>query len=242
MTEKGMNRRRFVRRAAGAAAGAALAPLLGCTAEAGRSADAAGDAEKPAENDWTPLFNGKDLAGWTTKAPGKFKVDDGCLVGSQTDGKGGDLYTEKQFGDFELRFTYRVTWPANSGVWFRGRYQYDILKWKKPVAFGGSLYCPGKMFITRNLDEKLENRDGWNEGQVFALGDHLILWLNGKKVGECHDKTHAKGPIGIQVHPGGGFKGMEIRIRRIEIRPLAKGDTPTPPRPRPKHAPRKRGG
>ncbi|HUU09113.1 MAG TPA: DUF1080 domain-containing protein [Phycisphaerae bacterium] len=183
---------------------------------------------------WTPLFNGKDFEGWK-KPSGKaiWKVEDGCLVGTQTDGNGGDLFTEKEWGNFELRFTYKVAWPANTGIWFRGQYQYDILKYTNPVGFSGTLYMPGypKTFITQNLDEKLENRDDWNEGQVYANGDHLILWLNGHKVGDCHNKTHAKGPVGIQVHGGDGFKGMKITLKRIEIRPLKPDDKPTEPAP-----------
>jgi hypothetical protein len=184
-------------------------------------------AEQPAG--WTPVFNGKNLDGWQAKGSAVFKVEDGCLLGTQTDGRGGDLFTAAEWDNFELRFTYKVAWPANSGVWFRTDYQYDILKWKNPVAFSGTLYCTGKMFLTKNLDEALENRDGWNEGRVYANGDHLILWLNGKKVGECRDKTFAKGKIGLQVHGGNDFKGMKILIKKMELRPLKPGDKPTEP-------------
>jgi hypothetical protein len=187
----------------------------------------AGD-QKP-KADWKPVFNGKDLEGWKAQGSAIFKVEDGCLLGTQTDGKGGDIFTTAEWDNFELRFTYKVGWPANSGVWFRTNYQYDILKWKNPVAFSGTLYCSGKMFITTNLNEAQENRDGWNEAQVYANGDHLVLWLNGKKVGECHDKTYAKGKIGIQVHGGNDFKGMKILIKRMEIRTLAAGEGPIAP-------------
>ena len=187
----------------------------------------------PAEDAaWTPVFNGKDLAGWKKPIGNAiWKVEDGCLLGTQTDGQGGDLYTEKEWDNFELRFTYKVAWPANSGVWFRGQYQYDILKWKDPVAFSGTLYCPSKMFVTKNLDEGLENRDGWNEAQIYANGDHIILWLNGKKVGDCNDKSYAKGPFGIQVHGGDDFKNMKILIKKMEVRTLKAGDKPTEPKP-----------
>jgi len=190
------------------------------------AASAALAAEK-----WTPIFNGKDLGGWKVTGDAKAEVADGCLVGSQKTPRGGDIWTTKQWDNFELRFTYKVKWPANSGVWFRDRYQFDILKYKSPVAYSGTLYCPGKMFITKNLDESLENRDGWNQGQIYANGDHLILWLNGKKVGDCHDKTLTKGRIGLQVHGGGGFKGMKIIIKKMEIRELKPGDAPTEPTP-----------
>ena len=185
-----------------------------------------------AADEWKPLFNGKDTSGWKVEGDAKIEVVDGALVGSQKSTKGGNLFTEASYDNFELRFTYKVDWPANSGIWFRydGKgYQFDILKYKKPVAFSGTLYCPGKMFITRNLDESLENKDGWNEGQIYANGDRLILWLNGTKVGECKDDTLKKGRLGIQVHGGDGFTKMAIHIKKMEIRTLEPDDKPTPP-------------
>jgi hypothetical protein len=179
---------------------------------------------------WTPVFNGKDLEGWKASDPSKFTVEDGCFVGSQSDGKGSDIFTTQEWDNFELRFTYKVVWPANSGVWFRGtNYQFDILKYKNPIAYSGTLYCPKRFFIFKNEDEAIENRDGWNEGQVYANGDHIIIWLNGKKIGECHDDTAAKGKIGIQVHGGNDVKNMRIIIKKMEVRTLKAGDQPTPP-------------
>lgn len=134
----------------------AAAGILAALAAAAIALHAAEEAPAP-QQAWQPLFNGKDLEAWETKGTAIFKVEDGCLMGTQTDGKGGDIYTKASFDNFELRFTYRVGWPANSGVWFRGQYQFDILKWKNPVGFSGTLYCPGKMFLTTNLDESIEN-------------------------------------------------------------------------------------
>lgn len=212
---------------AGAAALAALAVLAPAAEE---------KKAEPAAAKWTPLFNGKDLTGWKPEGTAIWSVEDGCLLGTQTDGKGGNLYTEKEFDNFECRFTYRVVWPANSGIWFRDKYQFDILKYTKPVAYSGTLYCPGKMFIFANLDEGIENRDGWNEAQIYANGDRIILWLNGKKTGECQDKTSAKGRFGIQVHPGNEMKGMKIFFKRIDVRPLKEGDKPSDPITPPKAA------
>jgi len=184
---------------------------------------------------WKPLFNGKDLTGWTKVGDGIFKVEDGCLLGTQTSGKGGDLFTVSEWDNFELRATYRVVWPANTGIWFRyGRkkgYQFDILKHPKPVGFSGTLYCPGKVFIFANLDESIENRDGWNKARIVARGDELTLWLNGKKTGTARDGTHSKGKIGIQVHGGENFKGMKGIFKKIEIRKLVPASS-KPARPR----------
>jgi hypothetical protein len=183
----------------------------------------------PAADGWTPLFNGKDLTGWKPNGAAVWSVEDGCILGTQTDGKGGDLFTEKSFDNFECRVTYKVAWPANSGFWFRDKYQFDVLKYKNPVAYSGTLYCPGKIFIFANLDESIENRDGWNEAQIYANGDRIIQWLNGKKTGECNDKSFAKGRFGIQVHPGNEMKGMKIFIKRFDVRPLKEGDKPSDP-------------
>ncbi len=189
-----------------------------------------------AEEAWTPLFNGKDLSGWKASNPEKFKVEDGALVGFQEDGKGADIFTEKEYDNFELRFTYKVKWPANSGVWFRTRYQFDILKYKRPKTYSGAFYYPGckGTFAWVNLDESLEDQTGWNEGRIFANGNTIAFWLNGRKLGEKtleagKDTIVPKGKIGLQVHGGNGFKGMQIALKRIEIRPLKEGDKPTPP-------------
>jgi len=177
--------------------------------------------------EWISLFNGKNLDGWETTGQAEWSVQDGLLIGTQTTGKGGDLVTKQQWQDFELRFVYRVDWPANSGMWFRydkeqkKGYQFDILKYTNPVAFSGTLYCPGKMFLTRNLDESLENRNGWNEGTIRARGQSLTLTLNGHTVGVARDDTLTQGRFGIQIHAGDNFKGMQIAFKKIELRLLA---------------------
>jgi len=208
---------------------AAALAVLGAVAAHGLLA---AEETKPAADAaaWVPLFNGKDLDGWKPEPGAKWTVEDGCIVGQQDNGKVSDMWTVKEYDNFELRFTYKAVWPCNSGVWYRGtNYQFDILEWKDPVAFSGTLYCPPKMFIFKQPDKSLENRDGWNEGQVYANGKRLIHWLNGKKVGECDDDTGAKGKIGIQTHPGDEFKAMKIMVKKIEIRMLKEGDKPIEP-------------
>ena len=194
------------------------------------------DANAPAPSDanwpgFVDLFNGKDLAGWKpTAKDAEWSVKDGCLVGTQTTGKGSDLFSDAEYDNFELRVLYRGVWPANSGFWFRWNgkagYQFDVLEYRSPVACTGSLYCHGKMFLSRNLDKSLEGRAGWNVARVWANGDRIVMGLNGYKVCDLTDKTFAKGKFGIQVHPGGGFKGMKIIVKRFAIRPLTADDKP----------------
>jgi len=67
-----------------------------------------------------PLFNGRDLSGWRTLKNGVWTVEDGAIVGRQGENSGGGwLVTEKPFGDFEVRFRFRMSRGGNSGVAFR---------------------------------------------------------------------------------------------------------------------------
>ncbi|MDF7825941.1 DUF1080 domain-containing protein [Pontiellaceae bacterium B12227] len=102
-----------------------------------------------AAEDFTPLFNGSDLAGWwgcKTEDPAiwmalpadmltakkqasqkdihaHWRVEDGVLV---NDGKGLYLTTEKNYTDFELMLEYKTVARADSGVYLRGIPQVQI--------------------------------------------------------------------------------------------------------------------
>lgn len=172
------------------------------------------------------LFNGKDLTGWEPSGGAKWAVEEGNLVGTQGDNYApGDLFTKEAFGDFELTCTYRAVWPCNSGIWFRYQspqkaYQADILEWKDPVCYSGTVYCPGKMFIAMNEDKDLVNREGWNTMKIRAEADHLQVWLNDRQVADVHDKTTDSGKIGFQVHPGQEFGPMKIIVKEMWLKPL----------------------
>ncbi len=173
-----------------------------------------------------PLFNGKDLTGWEKVGNAKWTVEDGMLVGQQSEEGGvGELLTEKSYEDFILFVDFKVDWPANSGVWFRYQapdkaYQADMLEWKDPVCWTGTLYCPGKMFLAMNEDPKLVDKEGWNTFLIGAIGDHLLIFLNDKKVADVRDETSDSGKIGFQVHAGDEFKDMKILVRSIALFPF----------------------
>ncbi len=198
--------------------------LSGCQQPAEKSGAAAGVAQKGSKE----LFNGKDLTGWESTGKARWVVEKGLLVGTQGEKNApGDLFTTQSFGDFEATVTYRLEWPCNSGVWFRFQapgkaYQADILEYKKPVAYSGSLYCPGysKLFLAINADPKLENHTGWNTMKIRAQGDHLQIWLNGRQTADVHDTRSDSGKIGFQVHPGAEFAPMKIIVREVLLKEL----------------------
>jgi hypothetical protein len=91
----------------------------------------AGD-EKPSDDGFTPIFNGKDLTGWKVSAKtghsrasknttgGKWVVEDGVMVGSQDiPGNGGIIITEKQYGNFEVALEMKNDFGPDSGLFLR---------------------------------------------------------------------------------------------------------------------------
>ena len=228
MKNQRVERRMFLMGAAGLMAGwlpAGNALAAACAKTCAANKDGA-CAKNAAKEEWAPLFNGKDLDGWTQEGGADWAVVDGCLVGKQgANFAPGDLFTAKEYGDFEVEVTYKIQWPANSGIWFRYQspeksYQADILEFKDPECYSGTLYCPEKMFLSMNTDPKLVKREDWNTMKVLAQGDHLVITLNGTVVGDVRDASYAAGRIGFQIHPGEEFKDMKITVREAKIRTL----------------------
>ena len=85
------------------------------------------DSKKPPEG-FTPLFNGRDLAGWKDgeKQSEFWKVEDGAL---HYLGKGGkDLATSKNYKNFELWADWKLSkLGGDSGIFLPGRPQVQIL-------------------------------------------------------------------------------------------------------------------
>lgn len=105
-------------------------------------------AEKKSAAD-QPLFNGKDLAGWKLRPgqpekqsrwavaaavglqenmPARLTTEAGTgVLVNGGDGKGVDLLTEALHGDCELHVEFLVAKASNSGIYFHGRYELQIL-------------------------------------------------------------------------------------------------------------------
>lgn len=102
-------------------------------------------------DEFQKLFNGKDLTGWNGN-PTFWSVKNGTIQGQTTSDnptKGNTflIYTNGEFADFELRFSYKIE-GGNSGVQYRSRvtkpdnwvvggYQGDFEAGKK---YSGILY------------------------------------------------------------------------------------------------------
>lgn len=153
------------------------------------------------------LFNGKDLSGWTRRGgAATYTVDKGEIVGrSAPNTTNTFLCTDKEFGDFELNFDFKIEdVDFNSGVQLRSHarpegnqervygYQYEIdpkpRAWTGGIYFeGGSTDADGKWIrkgdwlndLSKNEPARKAFQIGkWNHGRVLAEGRRIQTWVN----------------------------------------------------------------
>jgi len=206
------------------------------------------------EAGFTPLFNGKDLTGWVygtrEGAPNKtgkgYQVENGVLFTTKEDG--GNLFTEKEYADFVVRFEVKLTENANNGIGIRaplegdaayvgmeiqvlddGGSQYTNLR---PAQYHGSIYqmFPAKRGFQKPVGE-------WNAEEISAKGRHITVTLNGVAIVDANlddmkdeallathrNLTKPEGSRGIantKGHIGLLGHGARVEFRNIRIKEL----------------------
>ncbi len=195
------------------------------------SLSATGRAED--EKCFVSLMPKDGKSGWektVTTTPEGYIEGDGC-------------YIAKKFGDFVLRFEFRLKPGSNSGIGLRSEQgqnaafngmeiqvldnsaeRYANLKeWQ----YHGSIYgvVPAKRGALKKVGE-------WNVEEISAIGDHIKVTLNGQVIvdaklreaapggktldGKKHHRIFAKdGYIRLCGH-GGGVEFRNMRIKEIK--------------------------
>ncbi len=191
------------------------------------------------ETGFKSLFDGKTLNGWTQKnGTATYRVEDGVIVGKTNEGSPNSfLCTDKEYGNFELKFEVKVDDALNSGVQIRSA--------SKPEKNNGRVHGPqveiatngtagfiyGEALGTGWLSEDLSDpkakaafKNGeWNTYHVIANGKSIKTWVNGVPVADLVDEKSGmpSGFIGLQVHGiKAGTGPYEVRWRNIEIKEL----------------------
>ena len=186
------------------------------------------------------LFDGSNLNNWIGNKTGYF-VENGTMVVNPAGGSGGNLYTAKEYGDFEYRFEFQLTPGANNGLGIRtpteGDAAYvgmelqildneaDIYKNLNAYQYHGSVYgvIPAKRGFLKPVGE-------WNEEVVVAKGSKIKVILNGQVIMDGDIKEASKnGTADHKEHPGLhnpkghiGFlgHGSVVRFRNIRVKAM----------------------
>lgn len=206
------------------------------------------------EQGFTTLFNGKDLTGWVYGRRGDaehktgkgYQVENGVLFTTREDG--GNLFTEKEYADFVLRFEFRLTENANNGIGIRaplaGDAAYDGMEIQvlddggsqytglRPAQYHGSVY---QMFAAKRGFQKPVGE--WNTEEITVKGRLITVTLNGVTIVDANlddvkdeallakhrDLSRPEGSRGIanaKGHIGLLGHGTRVEFRNIRIREL----------------------
>ncbi|MGQ9619955.1 MAG: 3-keto-disaccharide hydrolase, partial [Bacteroidales bacterium] len=205
-------------------------------------------ASMPPDEGFVPIFNGKDLTGWQglvgnpiTRAKMKpaelaklqaeankkmlenWSVRDECIY---FNGKGDNLCSVKEYGDFELLVDWKITRNGDSGIYLRGSPQVQI--WDTSRVDAGAQVGSGGLYNNqKNRSTPLvvaDNEIGeWNTFRILMIGEKVSVWLNGILVVDdvvmenYWDRSipiFPKGPVELQAH------GTDLAFRDIYLREI----------------------
>jgi len=187
------------------------------------------------DQNFISLFNGRDLTNWRLQKPGGFEVVDGELI-TRSSGAGNDILSEKQYGNFILRFEFLLSEVGNSGVFIRQNpsvknsgFEVQLLApwtpWRDDLHCTGSLY--GHVAVTNRPDETTGR---WYKMEINCDRNLITVSVNDEAttIADIDTvKTMAGKPftgfIGFQgnhAEKAGQFaKFRNIRIRDLDVEP-----------------------
>jgi len=184
-----------------------------------------------------PIFNGKDFAGWAGPV-GQNRVEGGAILSNH-----GTIYTEAEYGDFVVRFEFRVPPGANNGLAIRypgegdtayvGMCELQVLDDSaaqyaklKPQQSHGSIY--GMVAALRGY---LRPAGQWNYQKVTVKGHRITVELNGTVITDADVSTvdpatfmypaeKFQGRLRTSGHFGFAGHGAPVAYRNIMLKKM----------------------
>jgi predicted neuraminidase len=167
-----------------------------------------------ADEGFKSIYTGVDLAGWIADEghKGHFTAKDWILnCDGKSEAKDKTLWTEKEYGDFQMIVDWRLPAGGESGIYLRGDNALvkipDGVKPDPGEAKGGEAKPP------------LQKKPGqWNRYMIAVIGNQLTVALNGGVLLETKLKdAPAKGKIGLVD------RGSAVQFGNLYIRDLSAG-------------------
>ncbi|MGV3772395.1 MAG: family 16 glycoside hydrolase [Verrucomicrobiales bacterium] len=174
-----------------------------------------------------PIFNGKDLSGWTKIEGGEWTVENGVLIGrnginwtTNPEKTGSWLSTKRQYSDFRLELQFTVNKQGNSGIFIRSSHEknpaftgYEMQIYDAPGS-PASKHGPGSLYDLAAPEKNVIRGAGeWNFVTIIAQGPKIRIEMNGEKILETEQNRNTKGFIGLQNHDD----KSEVRFKNIRL-------------------------
>lgn len=175
------------------------------------------------------LFNGVDFTGWTGHVEKYFFIEEGVIVGRNTEDNAPKsstyLITNEKYHDFRLIFESRlVTSEMHSGIALWGKpvekeegpfsYQGHLVMY--PSAYGYyDLFGRNSIYQdTLGVAQKAGLQHEWNQMEIVATGNRICHVVNGRLVADWsdpHPELCGVGPIGLQLHSNSVAQDVQWR-------------------------------
>lgn len=159
--------------------------------------------EDEMEEGWELLFDGSTTEGWRSYNGDQFP-DEGWIAEDDmltvlSDGGGGDIITENQYGNFELKLEWRVQKSGNSGIFYRAMEQpTQPIYWSAPefqildnenhpdaeMGEDGNRKAASLYDLIPAKPQNANPYGEWNSVKIVADGPNIEHWQNGEKVVE----------------------------------------------------------
>jgi hypothetical protein len=163
---------------------------------------------------WTALFNPDNLDDFTQLGgEALYELEDGMIIGTTVANTPNSfLATNKQYGDFILKYSVMVDTMLNSGVQIRsnaylnGRvHGYQVEIDPSPRGYSGGIYDEARRAWLQDLADNEAGRKAfkngeWNHYRVEAIGNSIKTWINGIMCANLVDAADKSGFIAFQVH------------------------------------------
>lgn len=165
---------------------------------------------------FSPLFNGRDLTGWTPVGDANWTVQDDVLAADK--GAMSFLVSDASYRDFDLRVEIWISPEANSGVFIRcsdrrifnpaNAYEVNVFDARPDPTYG-----TGAIVDVAKVSPMPRAAGRWSLLEISARGDSLTVKLNGQTtVDAVRNAAHAEGPIALQYGSG------SVKFRQVDIR------------------------
>jgi hypothetical protein len=150
-----------------------------------------------------------------------WQIVDGTLYNRAV---GSDIVLKQPFMDFKLVAEYKYPAGSNSGIYLRGRYEFQIIDdFGHAPGVGTSAAIYGFITPQRNA---VKPADEWNSAEITLLGRHVTVVLNGDTV---IDNQEIPGITGGALDSNEGEPGTiflqgdhgPVVFRRLTLTPAA---------------------
>ena len=196
------------------------------------------------EEGFTSLFDGKTLDGWQGGKDG-YEVKEGAIV-SLPKGSG-NLFTDKEYSDFHLKFEFKLTPGANNGIGLR-------IPLAEPGKRLDPAYAGMEIQVLDDGDERYKGKikeyqhhgsvygvvaakpghqkpvGEWNSEEIILQGKHIKVILNGETIVDADlEKASTPQTVDGREHPGlkrdkghicFAGHGAEVWFRNLRIKEL----------------------